>query len=32
MAVVVTLDRDQLRRAPAAVRACKPEAATALLK
>jgi predicted nucleic acid-binding protein len=29
---LVTLDAEQLRRAPAAVRACKPEAAAALLK
>ena len=29
---LVTLDDEQLRRAPAAVRACKPEAAAALLK
>ena len=29
---LVTLDGEQLRRAPAAVRACKPETAAALLK
>lgn len=29
---LVTLDGEQLRRAPAAVRACKPDAATALLR
>jgi len=29
---LVTLDAEQLRRAPAAVHACKPEAAAALLK
>ena len=29
---LVTLDGEQLRRAPAAVHACKPEAAAALLK
>jgi len=29
---LVTLDAEQLRRAPAAVHACKPEEATALLK
>ena len=31
-AYLVTLDGEQLRRAPAAVRACKPETAAALLK